>query len=190
VGKPVEEVLRSAKPSGLTRIMRQVCRTSRARHLKGVAIPELDGGRKGKAGLVRMWDWEIYPLSDAHGRVTHLLNVVLDVVHRPPERHAVSAAQRQAENRRREEASGVLRIFGLAPDVRPTDLREALTERELDVADLVAQGLTNTAIAQELQLSHSTVSSHVAKILAKRAFRSRAQIAAWVVQGRLPRPSL
>lgn len=188
VGKPVDEVLKSAEQSGLTGILHQVCRSSRARHLRGLTIPELGKGSKGQPGLARTWDWETYPLSDARGHVTHLLNVVLDVGHRPPEKEAVSAAERRAENRRREEASGVLRIFGLAPDAAPSTPSEALTEREHTVANLVARGMTNTAIARELQLSHSTVSSHVASILGKLAFRSRAQIAAWVVQGRLLQP--
>ena len=57
----------------------------------------------------------------------------------------------------------------------------ALTRREREVADLVAQGLTNRGIAEELVLSPRTVDGHVERILAKLAFTSRAQIAAWSV---------
>jgi len=60
----------------------------------------------------------------------------------------------------------------------------ALTPRELEVAELVAEGLTNPAIARRLYLSRPTVASHVAHILAKLNFSSRAQIAAWVTQRR------
>lgn len=55
-----------------------------------------------------------------------------------------------------------------------------LSERELEVARLVAEGLSNPAIAARLYLSRPTVSSHVTHILAKLGFSSRAQVAAWV----------
>jgi DNA-binding CsgD family transcriptional regulator len=58
----------------------------------------------------------------------------------------------------------------------------ALSPREIEVAELVAEGLTNPAIARRLYLSRPTVASHVAHILAKLGFSSRSQIAAWVAQ--------
>ncbi|MGW2663775.1 protein kinase domain-containing protein [Nocardia tengchongensis] len=57
-----------------------------------------------------------------------------------------------------------------------------LTERERQVADLIVDGLTNKAIATRLAVSLRTVDGHVAHILSKRGFTSRAQIAAWVVE--------
>jgi DNA-binding CsgD family transcriptional regulator len=59
-----------------------------------------------------------------------------------------------------------------------------LSPRELEVAGLVAEGLSNPAIARRLYLSRPTIAHHVAHILAKLGFASRAQIAAWVVQQR------
>jgi DNA-binding CsgD family transcriptional regulator len=59
-----------------------------------------------------------------------------------------------------------------------------LSPRELEVAALVAEGLSNPAIARRLYLSRPTVAHHVAHILTKLGFASRAQIAAWVVQQR------
>ncbi|RZL74333.1 MAG: protein kinase [Rhodococcus sp. (in: high G+C Gram-positive bacteria)] len=57
-----------------------------------------------------------------------------------------------------------------------------LTRREHQVAELVAQGLTNKAIADKLVISHRTAQGHVEHILAKLGFTSRTQIAAWVVE--------
>ncbi|MGW4339519.1 protein kinase domain-containing protein [Rhodococcus koreensis] len=57
-----------------------------------------------------------------------------------------------------------------------------LTKREQQVADLVAQGLTNKAIATRLVISQRTAQGHVEHILTKLGFSSRAQIAAWVVE--------
>lgn len=54
-----------------------------------------------------------------------------------------------------------------------------LTRRERDVARLVAAGLSNKQIADELVISVRTAEAHVEHILAKMAFRSRTQIAAW-----------
>jgi predicted ATPase/DNA-binding SARP family transcriptional activator/DNA-binding CsgD family transcriptional regulator len=53
-----------------------------------------------------------------------------------------------------------------------------LTRREREVAALVAQGLSNRRIAEELVLSEHTVATHVREILKKSGFHSRAQIAA------------
>ena len=55
----------------------------------------------------------------------------------------------------------------------------ALTPRELQIAALIAAGRTNKAIAAELQISPATAARHVANIMTKLGFRSRAQIAAW-----------
>ncbi|MEU2103518.1 LuxR C-terminal-related transcriptional regulator [Nocardia sp. NPDC019255] len=55
-----------------------------------------------------------------------------------------------------------------------------LTAREREVADLVADGLTNRAIAARLHISQRTADGHVERILSKLGFTNRAQIAAWV----------
>ncbi len=57
-----------------------------------------------------------------------------------------------------------------------------LTERERGVAVLVAQGKSNREIAATLVISERTVERHVANILSKLGFTSRAQIAAWAVE--------
>jgi DNA-binding NarL/FixJ family response regulator len=55
----------------------------------------------------------------------------------------------------------------------------------LEVCDLIAEGLSNPAIAQRLFLSRKTVASHVAHILVKLDFASRTQIAAWITRYRI-----
>jgi DNA-binding CsgD family transcriptional regulator/tetratricopeptide (TPR) repeat protein len=80
-------------------------------------------------------------------------------------------------------AEGILRRLGA---LSPADAGAAspLSPRELEVAELVAEGLSNPAIARRLYLSRPTIAHHVAHILTKLGFASRAQIAAWVVQQR------
>jgi pimeloyl-ACP methyl ester carboxylesterase/DNA-binding CsgD family transcriptional regulator len=60
-----------------------------------------------------------------------------------------------------------------------------LTARELEVAELVAGGLTNQAIASRLSVAPRTAETHVENIRRKLQVRSRAQIAAWVTEHRL-----
>ena len=55
-----------------------------------------------------------------------------------------------------------------------------LSRRELEVARLVAAGLTDRDIATRLVISQRTAESHLQHILAKLGFRSRSQIAAWL----------
>ena len=57
-----------------------------------------------------------------------------------------------------------------------------LTRRELEVARLVADGLTNQAIARRLSVAPRTAEAHVENIRRKLQVRSRAQIAAWVTR--------
>lgn len=58
--------------------------------------------------------------------------------------------------------------------------KSSLTPREREVADLIADGLSNRAIATTLIVSPRTVDGHVENILAKLGFTSRTQVAAWV----------
>jgi DNA-binding CsgD family transcriptional regulator/tetratricopeptide (TPR) repeat protein len=66
------------------------------------------------------------------------------------------------------------------PPVRSRDGSVGLTPREREVAALVARGLTNLQVAEELTISERTVEGHVERILGKLEFRSRGQIAAWL----------
>ena len=57
--------------------------------------------------------------------------------------------------------------------------KSPLTDRENEVALLVAAGLRNREIAERLVISTRTVEAHVEHILAKLGFNSRAQISSW-----------
>jgi predicted ATPase/DNA-binding CsgD family transcriptional regulator len=57
-----------------------------------------------------------------------------------------------------------------------------LTAREREIAALIARGLSNRGIADELVISPATAARHVANIFTKLGFSSRAQVAAWAVQ--------
>jgi DNA-binding CsgD family transcriptional regulator len=59
-----------------------------------------------------------------------------------------------------------------------------LTDRELEVAGLVAGGLTNHSIAMRLSIAPRTAEAHLQNIRRKLAVHSRAQIATWVTEHR------
>ncbi len=54
-----------------------------------------------------------------------------------------------------------------------------LTAREHEIVALIAGGASNKAIAEKLFIVPSTAARHVANIMKKLGFSSRAQIAAW-----------
>jgi DNA-binding CsgD family transcriptional regulator len=64
-----------------------------------------------------------------------------------------------------------------------------LSARELEVARLVANGLSNPAIASALFISVPTVKTHVSHILAKLGLESRVQLASWVAGHDLDPPT-
>lgn len=65
----------------------------------------------------------------------------------------------------------------------------ALSERERDVLDAVARGLSNVEIARELYVSTATVKSHISSLLAKTGCRTRVQAAVFAFQSGFTRAS-
>jgi DNA-binding CsgD family transcriptional regulator len=65
---------------------------------------------------------------------------------------------------------------------RRTAVSETLTEREREIADLIAAGASNPEIAQALFLSRKTVERHVSNLLKKVGARNRAELAAKVAE--------
>jgi DNA-binding CsgD family transcriptional regulator len=59
---------------------------------------------------------------------------------------------------------------------------DGLTEREREIATLIAQGRINREIAEALIVGERTVETHISNILSKLSFTSRRQIAAWAIE--------
>lgn len=87
---------------------------------------------------------------------------------------ALADAIRSAHNRRTvlaPEATEAL-VQSLDSDDRPL---EALSERELEILELIAEGLTNKAIAVRLSIAESTARFHTGNILSKLGAQNRAE---------------
>jgi two-component system, NarL family, nitrate/nitrite response regulator NarL len=85
-------------------------------------------------------------------------------------------------------ASRLLKGMARNQDDEPTGLSD-LTEREIDVLQLVAQGATNPQIADALFITVNTVKSHIRHILEKLQLENRTQVAAYAVQSGLVEPT-
>jgi NarL family two-component system response regulator LiaR len=77
-------------------------------------------------------------------------------------------------------AGKLMRELQRTPDLPPTE--EPLTEREVEVLRLVAQGMTNQDIAETLVIGVGTVRTHVSNILAKLHLANRTQAALWALR--------
>jgi NarL family two-component system response regulator LiaR len=77
-------------------------------------------------------------------------------------------------------ANKLMRELQRESDLPPTE--EPLTERELGILKLVAQGLSNQEIAEELVISERTVRTHVSNILSKLHLANRTQAALYALK--------
>lgn len=60
--------------------------------------------------------------------------------------------------------------------------RISLSDRELQVIELVADGLTNEKIAERLEISKRTVDNHISNILNKTTTNNRVELVRWALQ--------
>ncbi len=86
----------------------------------------------------------------------------------------------------------VIERFGVRADAPlqsapPAEL-DTLTDREAEVLQLVAQGLSNAEIAGSLFVGEATVKSHVSKVLQKLGLRDRIQAVVWAYENRVTVP--
>lgn len=70
----------------------------------------------------------------------------------------------------------------LAESPTGQELAEPLTERELELLDLLAEGISNKLIAHRLSISEHTVKTHIASIFSKLGVSSRTEAVAQAIR--------
>lgn len=61
-------------------------------------------------------------------------------------------------------------------------MHSSLSEREIQIVEMVAKGLTNQEIAEELDISKRTVDNHISNILTKTATGNRVALFRWALE--------
>jgi ATP/maltotriose-dependent transcriptional regulator MalT len=182
---------RAAATAGESRLSGAVAAAERA----GSMVLAARGDHAGAADLARSAVVQAFAIgakldaAQAHllaGRALAVLDKEEAVAHL---RQANQLASRRGARRTADEATRELRRLGRRMGVggsRSTGRVgvDALSSREREISELVAQGLTNREIAARLFLSQKTVESHLSKAFGKLGVSSRAALAAQVSSSR------
>jgi non-specific serine/threonine protein kinase len=143
-----------------------------------------DQGRPARAARLlsaaqRLWGYEVSPLLGAPILATERDSHHKELRETLGRQHGKAVAEGRAMSE--EEAIADALAPSVTPPAPAVPFWAPLTPREVDVAELVAAGLTNRLIAQRLVVARRTVDSHMENILAKLGFSGRRQVAAWVI---------
>jgi PAS domain S-box-containing protein len=114
---------------------------------------------------------------DNSGKPTRLIGIARDITDAKLAQEALQSTSADLERRATELQQLALRTAA-EPHATP---RAPLTPRQLEIVRLIAQGLTNAAIAERLVVTEGTVKWHVKQILAKTASSNRAEAVARVL---------
>jgi DNA-binding NarL/FixJ family response regulator len=89
----------------------------------------------------------------------------------------------------RDAAKRLITEFAASPDRSSDHGRlDELTDHELEVLKLVARGMTNKEVAEELYVSETTVKTHVSHVLTKLGIRDRVQVVVVAYESGLVQP--
>ena len=128
----------------------------------------LETGARGEVAETR-FDWATGLLRRGLARDRERAGAMLDAAERGASELGMEPLRRRASASRATLKAG----------------RSPLTDRELEVAALVAEGLTNKEVATRLRLSVRTAENHVLNVMNKLGLDNRAQLAAWFARSRL-----
>ena len=116
-------------------------------------------------------------MVDDSGEPIRLIGIVQDITDAKLVQEALQSTSADLERRATE-----LQQLSLRTATEPPPTPHApLTPRQLEILRLIAQGLTNAAIAERLVVTEGTIKWHVKQILAKTASSNRAEAVARVL---------
>ncbi len=120
----------------------------------------------------------VYPVYDKHGNLASTVSIEID------------AAKREHDFNKQEKSIEILKkklTEQIQKNREPdnAEIRTDLTDREIQVLRLVAEGSTNTEISEILSISPHTVKSHVVHIFNKLGVNDRTQAAVWATRHKI-----
>jgi predicted ATPase/DNA-binding CsgD family transcriptional regulator len=122
-------------------------------------------------------------LLSPHDSARYALQTVADIAALGKVRHGSAGTARPASAANGSDLASSAGPASVAAPGRD-EPGSVLTAREHEIALLIARGLSNRGIGEELFISPATAARHVANIFAKLGLNTRAQVAAWVVSQR------
>jgi DNA-binding CsgD family transcriptional regulator len=159
------------------------------KHFRG-ALAELDGDFAGAALEYRAsidtggWKRSLPAEADAYSSLARCELHLGDLESAKKNARTALGLLERWPSWRRDEAQALVRRL---ENSAGSSTEGVLTARELEVAALVAEGLSNGEIGRRLFISTKTASVHVSSILRKLAMSNRSEIAVWAVgQGLRP----
>jgi diguanylate cyclase (GGDEF)-like protein len=113
VGKPFAAAFPRIMQNRVTEVLREVAQTRQPRHYRDFPYVGYRGQGPTLPGDVTVWNWDIFPLLDEQGRVTHLLSSGVDVTAPAVARHRLE----QAHGRGLEAIVEVARLMATTADL-------------------------------------------------------------------------
>ncbi len=159
--------------------------------LMDISMPELNGIQATKAIKEQSPDTKVLILTmhDEEGYIYPIFKAGASgyVVKRTATRELVSAVEAVMQGNtimHPSVAEALIYENGAKPDAAGADpdIYDGLTERELEVLTLIAEGLTNREIADELYISIKTVQAHRANIMEKLDMHDRVALTKYAIK--------
>ena len=104
----------------------------------------------------------------------------------PASRASQTATQLNGQVNNGHNSNGATASKGSKPDTLSSDAipeeQSDLSKRELQIVELVAAGLTNQEISEQLAISKRTVDNHVSNVLSKTGSGNRVALVRWALQ--------
>ncbi len=123
----------------------------------------------------------VYPVFDKDGNLSSTIELDVDI-----EEKSLQQKEHKEYVERLEKKVSKISQENRAPLEEDTfEVQTDLTDREIEVLRLIAEGATNTEISDALSISPHTVKSHVIHIFNKLAVNDRTQAAVWATRHKL-----
>jgi DNA-binding NarL/FixJ family response regulator len=120
----------------------------------------------------------VYPIYDKNGKLETTVEIEVDTNEskraNDPEGESIAKTGKQSVERKQKNNAVVTKSS--------VEFYTDLTDREIQVLRLVAEGATNTEISEKLSISRHTVKSHVVNIFNKLGVNDRTQAAVWATR--------